>query len=441
MTRRTGGQILVDQLKIHGTSHVFCVPGESYLAVLDALHDADIRTIVCRQEGGAAYMAEAAGKITGAPGIVMVTRGPGATNASCGVHVASQDSTPLIMFVGQVARDMKEREAFQEIDYKAVFGSMAKGVAQIDRTDRIPEYIARAFSVATSGRPGPVVLALPEDTLWGTAQVPDLPPYTRVLTRPGAADLDTLRERLEASHNPFLLVGGSGWTPEALVQVQGFAERFDLPVGVSWRRLECFDQRHPNFAGHVGWGMHDDLRERVRNADLLLTLGARLGEATTEGYSVVESPRPRQQLIHVHADPSELGRVFQPAQAICASNAGMAHALASLQPTRAPVWGAHTRAANAAYRATLAPLPSPSAMSLDQAACHVNTVLPADACITVAPATTRSTHTATASSRALAARSRPRWAAWATACRRPSPPSWKTRSARWSATRATAASR
>ena len=382
---RNGGQILVQQLRHHGARRVFLVPGESYLPCIDALneHQDAIQAVVCRQESGAAYMAEAHGKLTGEPGICFVTRGPGATNASIGVHTAFQDSTPMILFVGQVGNDFYEREAFQEIDYRRMFGQMAKWVAQIDRTDRIPEYIARAFSVATSGRPGPVVLALPEDTLWGTAQVPDLPPYTRVLTRPGAADLDTLRERLEAAHNPFLLVGGSGWTAEALAQVQGFAERFDLPVGVSWRRLECFDQHHPNFAGHVGWGMHDDLRQRVRNADLLLTLGARLGEATTEGYSVVESPRPRQQLIHVHADPSELGRVFQPAQAICASNAGMAHALASVQPTRAPTWSAHTRAANAAYRATLAPLLSPSAMSLDQAACHVNTVLPAEACITV----------------------------------------------------------
>lgn len=382
---RNGGQILIQQLRNHGTRRIFLVPGESYLPCIDALneHQDAIQAVVCRQESGAAYMAEAHGKLTGQPGICFVTRGPGATNASIGVHTAFQDSTPMILFVGQVGNDFYEREAFQEIDYRRMFGQMAKWVAQIDRTDRIPEFIARAFTVATSGRPGPVVLALPEDTLWGTSQVADLPPYTRVVTQPGAADLATLQERLEAAHHPFLLVGGSGWTPEALAQVRGFAERFDLPVGVSWRRLECFDQRHPNFAGHVGWGMHDDLRQCVRNADLLLALGPRLGEATTEGYSLVESPRPRQQLIHVHADAGELGRVFQPAQAICASNAGMAAGLATLVPTRTPAWGTHTRAANAAYRATLAPLPSPSAMSLDRAACHVDRVLPAEACVTV----------------------------------------------------------
>jgi acetolactate synthase-1/2/3 large subunit len=382
---RNGGQILIQQLRNHGARRIFLVPGESYLPCIDALNDHRdaIEAVACRQESGAAYMAEAHGKLTGEPGICFVTRGPGATNASIGVHTAFQDSTPMILFVGQVGNDFYEREAFQEIDYRRMFGQMAKWVAQIDRTERIPEFIARAFTVATSGRPGPVVLALPEDTLWGTADVADLPHYTRVVTRPGTTDLTELRERLEAARNPFMLVGGSGWTPEALGHIRGFAERFDLPVGVSWRRLECFDQQHPNFAGHVGWGMPDGLRQRVRDADLLLAVGPRLGEATTEGYSVVESPRPRQALIHVHADPGELGRVFQPTQAICASNAGFAQALADLAPTRTLEWSAHTRAANADYLATLVPLPSPGAMNLDQAACHVNTVLPTDACITV----------------------------------------------------------
>lgn len=382
---RNGGQILIQQLRNHGARRIFLVPGESYLPCIDALNDHQdaLEAVACRQESGAAYMAEAHGKLTGEPGICFVTRGPGATNASIGVHTAFQDSSPMILFVGQVGNDFYEREAFQEIDYRRMFGQMAKWVAQIDRTDRIPEFIARAFTVATSGRPGPVVLALPEDTLWGTAEVADLPHYTRVVTRPGTADLTELRERLEAAHNPFMLVGGSGWTPEALAQVRGFAERFDLPVGVSWRRLECFDQQHPNFAGHVGWGMPNELRQRVRDADLLLAVGPRLGEATTEGYTVVESPRPRQALVHVHADPGELGRVFQPTQAICASNAGFAQALADLTPTRTPGWSAHTRAANADYLTTLVPLPSPGAMSLDRAACHVNTVLPSDACVTV----------------------------------------------------------
>ncbi len=382
---RNGGQILIQQLRNHGARRIFLVPGESYLPCIDALndHQGALEAVVCRQESGAAYMAEAHGKLTGEPGICFVTRGPGATNASIGVHTAFQDSTPMILFVGQVGNDFYEREAFQEIDYRRMFGQMTKWVAQIDRTERIPEFIARAFSVATSGRPGPVVLALPEDTLWGTAEVADLPHYTRVVTRPGRADLAELRKRLESATNPFMLVGGSGWTPEALAQVRSFAERFDLPVGVSWRRLECFDQQHPNFVGHVGWGMPNELRQRVRDADLLLTVGSRLGEATTEGYTVIESPRPRQSLIHVHADPDELGRVFQPTQAICASNVGFADALAELVPNRIPSWGAHTRAGNVDYLATLVPLPSPGTMNLDRAAYHVNTVLPTDACLTV----------------------------------------------------------
>jgi acetolactate synthase-1/2/3 large subunit len=382
---RNGGQILVQQLCNHGVRRVFLVPGESYLPCIDALYDhqEELQAIVCRQESGAAYMAEAHGKLTGEPGICFVTRGPGATNASIGVHTAFQDSTPLILFIGQVGNGFCEREAFQEIDYRRMFGQMAKWVAQIDRTERIPEFIARAFTVATSGRPGPVVLALPEDTLWGTAQVADLPRYQRVISRPAAQEIEQLRERLEAARNPFLLLGGSGWTPQALDQLRGFAEHFDLPVGVSWRRLECFDQRHPNFTGHVGWGMTPELRQFVRDADLLLAVGARLNEPTTEGYTLVECPQPRQQLIHVHPDPNELGRVFQATQGICASTVGFAEAVAELRPQRTPTWRQSTRVAHDNYLRSLQPLSSPNAMSLDQAACHVDAVLPADACITV----------------------------------------------------------
>lgn len=276
MTKRTGGQILVDQLKLHGTSHVFCVPGESYLAVLDALHDAAIRTIVCRQEGGAAYMAEAAGKITGRPGIVMVTRGPGATNGSCGVHVAAQDSTPLIMFVGQVARDMKEREAFQEIDYKAVFGSIAKWVVEIDRAERIPEIVSRAFHTATQGRPGPVVVALPEDMLTDEVEVPDAQPYAPVVMKPGQADMEALQRRLLAAERPIVLAGGSGWSAQGVGDLVRFAETFDLPVAVSFRRQMLFPADHPNFAGDLGIGPNPRLLERVKNADLVLLVGGRL---------------------------------------------------------------------------------------------------------------------------------------------------------------------
>lgn len=382
---RNGGQILMQQLRAQGVRRLFMVPGESYLPCIDALneHVGAIQAIVCRQESGAAYMAEAYGKLTGEPGICFVTRGPGATNASIGVHTAFQDSTPMILFVGQVGNDFYEREAFQEIDYRRMFGQMTKWVAQIDRTDRIPEYIARAFAVATSGRPGPVVLALPEDTLWGRAVVDDLPRYQRAISHPGPADMQRLKALLDAAERPFMLVGGSGWTPDAIGQISDFAQRFELPVGTAWRRLECFDQRHPNAAGHVGWGMTVELRQRIQDADLILAVGTRLGEATTLGYSLVESPRPRQQLVHVYPDSGELGRVFTPTQAIVASVGGFAQAAATLQPGHTRSRSAAVESAHAQYLASLEPLDFPGPMSLDAAAAHLGRTLPDDACLTV----------------------------------------------------------
>ncbi len=382
---RNGGQILMQQLRIHGARRVFMIPGESYLPCIDALneHAGVIEPIVCRQESGAAYMAEAYGKLTGEPGICFVTRGPGATNASIGVHTAFQDSTPMILFVGQVGNDFMEREAFQEIDYRRMFGPMAKWVAQIDRTDRIPEFIARAFAVATSGRPGPVVLALPEDTLWGRARVADLPRYTRTRIHPGAGDMARMKALLDQAERPFLLLGGHGWTREAIGDIAGFAERFELPVGTAWRRLECFDQRHPNAAGHLGWAMTPALRRRLREADLVLAVGTRMGEATTEGYTLIESPLPRQQLIHVYPDAAELGRVFSPTQAIVADPAGFAAAAAALAPGHAVPRGQAVHAAHAELRASWQPLPAAGPMSLDEAAAAANALLPADACVTV----------------------------------------------------------
>lgn len=383
--RRNGGQILMQQLRIHGARRLFMIPGESYLPCIDALneHRDAIEPIVCRQESGAAYMAEAYGKLTGEPGICFVTRGPGATNASIGVHTAFQDSTPMILFIGQVGNDFYEREAFQEIDYRRMFGQMAKWVAQIDRTDRIPEYIARAFTVATSGRPGPVVLALPEDTLWGTAEVDDLPRYQRVHSHPGGSDLAQMTALLEQAERPLMIVGGTGWSQDAMRDVAGFAERFQIPVGTAWRRLECFDQRHPNAAGHVGWAMTAELRQRVRDADLILAVGTRLGEATTEGYSVIESPMPRQKLIHVYPDASELGRVFTPAQAMVADVASFASAVAKLSPAAQPQRADWVERAHADYLASLEPLPSPGPLSLDAIAAIAGEQLPHDACITV----------------------------------------------------------
>ncbi|OZI64194.1 thiamine pyrophosphate-binding protein [Bordetella genomosp. 1] len=385
LTERNGGQILMQQLRIHGARRIFMIPGESYLPCIDALneHTGAIEPIVCRQESGAAYMAEAYGKLTGEPGICFVTRGPGATNASIGVHTAFQDSTPMILFVGQVGNDFIEREAFQEVDYRRMFGQMAKWVAQIDRTDRIPEFIARAFAVATSGRPGPVVLALPEDTLWGRATVADLPRYQRSHSHPGAGDLARMVDLLDQAERPFLLLGGSGWTPTAVDQIAGFAKRFELPVGTAWRRLECFDQRHPNAAGHVGWAMAPALRERILAADLVLAVGTRMGEATTEGYTLIESPRPRQQLIHVYPDANELGRVFAPTQGIVADVASFAAAAAQLKPGHAAPRGAAVAEARREYEETLRPLPSPGPMCLDEAASYVDAHLPENACVTV----------------------------------------------------------
>jgi acetolactate synthase I/II/III large subunit len=304
---RHGGQILVDQLKIHGTDLAFCVPGESYLPVLDALYESrdQIRLITCRHEGGAANMSEAYGKLTGTPGICLVTRGPGATNASIGVHTAFQDSTPMILFIGQVGNDFVEREAFQEIDYRRMFGQMAKWVAQIDRADRIPEYIARAFQVATSGRMGPVVLALPEDVLTAVVDVADARKYQKIEAMPETALFARCSSLLASAERPFVIVGGGGWDSAACADLQRFAETQNLPVGCAFRFQDLFDNRHPNYAGDVGIGINPKLAERIKNADVVLTIGARLGEMTTSGYSLFTAPIPKQKLIHVHSGAEE----------------------------------------------------------------------------------------------------------------------------------------
>ena len=299
---RSGGQILVDQLRIHGADMAFGVPGESYLAVLDALHDApEIRFLVCRQEGGAAMMADAYGKLTGRPGLCFVTRGPGATSASAGVHIAFQDSTPMILFIGQVARGQLDRDAFQEIDYRRMYGQLAKWVAQIDDPARLPEYVSRAYHTATAGRPGPVVLALPEDMLTERVAAEDAGPYRPVVAHPGPEQMAALRERLARAERPFVLLGGGGWTATACADIQAFAEASGLPVGAAFRCQDYFDNAHPNYVGDVGIGLNPKLGRRIRESDLLLVAGARLGEMTTGGYSLIDIPRPRQSLIHVHA--------------------------------------------------------------------------------------------------------------------------------------------
>ena len=326
---RHGGRILVDALVAQGVKIAFGVPGESYLPVLDGLHDVQqqLEFIVCRQEGGASYMAEACGKLTGEPGVLFVTRGPGATNGAIGVHTGFQDSTPMVVFIGQVGNEFAEREAFQEIDYRRMYGQMAKWVAQIDRVERIPEYVSRAFHTATSGRPGPVVLALPEDTLFAQAAVADVPRHHVVRPSPAASDLQQLKFLLEKSERPFVLVGGGGWDRETTQKLQKWAEAAGLPVGTSFRCQDLIDNRSPSYAGDVGIGINPKLAQRVREADLLLVIGARLGEMTTGGYTLVEAPVPKQTLVHVHAGAEELGRVYRPALAV---NSGMAHFVSEL---------------------------------------------------------------------------------------------------------------
>ena len=380
MSLRSGGQILVDQLTIHGASHVFCVPGESYLAVLDALHDAPIKTIVCRQEGGAAFMAEAHGKMTGKPGIVMVTRGPGATNASPGIHVASQDSTPLIMFVGQVARGMKEREAFQELDYKAVFGTMAKWVVEIDRAERIPEILSRAFHVATQGRPGPVVIALPEDMLTDVVDVPDAKAFSPAVMKPGAADMEAFQRRLLSAEQPIVLAGGSGWSPQGVLDLVRFAENFDLPVAVTFRRQMLFPADHPNFAGDLGIGPNPKLLARVKQADLVILLGGRMPEMPSQSYTLFDIPGGGERLVHIHPGAEELNRVYRTDLGILAAPLAFAAAAAQLPKPNNVNWAGIAKTAHGDYLAWSDPKPIRTAGAVQMSGImqHLIEAMPAD---------------------------------------------------------------
>lgn len=379
---RSGGQILIDQLRIHGVDRVFCVPGESYLAALDAFHDTpDIKLVVCRHEGGAAMMADAYGKLTGKPGICFVTRGPGATNASSGVHVARQDSTPLILLIGQVARGDRDREAFQEIDYRLMYGELAKWVAQIDDARRIPEYLSRAFYTATAGRPGPVVLALPEDMLSERTAAEDVAPFQRVETAPSDDRMTELRERLQRAQRPFVLLGGGGWNSAAKADMEAFAAANHLPVGCAFRCQDYFDNTHPCYVGDVGIAPNPKLAARVENADLLLAVGARLGEMTTSGYTLVKPPIPRQTLVHVHPGAEELGRVYQPALAIQASTPAFAAAARRLEPIADPAWKEATEQARRDYLGWIEPQTIPGRLQMGEVVGWLRERLPADAVI------------------------------------------------------------
>ena len=378
---RSGGQILVDQLRIHGADLAFCVPGESYLPVLDALHAnrEAIRLITCRHESGAANMAEAYGKLTGKPGICFVTRGPGATNASIGVHTAYQDSTPMILFIGQVGGDFVEREAFQEIDYRRMFGQMAKWVAQIDRADRVPEFVAHAYQVATSGRRGPVVLALPEDMLSTQATVADARAWQRVTTSPGDQALVRLSGLLQSAARPFVIVGGSGWDTQSCADLQHFIETQQLPVGCAFRFQDLFDNAHPNYAGDVGIGINPTLAARIKAADLVIAIGPRLGEMTTGGYGLIDAPIPVHKLVHIHAGAEELGRVYQADLMINASMPAMARALAALPRLTRAGLEPDVRAANADYQAWQAKKVTPGKVQMWEVMQHLESVLPQDA--------------------------------------------------------------
>jgi acetolactate synthase-1/2/3 large subunit len=382
LTPRTGGQILVDQLLAQGVERATCVPGESYLAVLDALHDAEIDLLVCRQEGGAAMMADAYGKLTGRPGICFVTRGPGAANASPGIHIAMQDSTPMIVFVGQVERGMRGREAFQELDYKEVFGGMAKWAVEIDDAARIPEIVARAFRVALQGRPGPVVVALPEDVLTDMATVADAPRVEPAEAAPGEAEMAKLAALLAEATRPILVLGGSGWSEEARDVMIGFSERFGMPVTTTFRRSALFPADHANYAGDLGVGPSPKLARRVKEADLVLLVGGRFSEQQSASYTLIDVPVPRQKLVHVYPDAGELGRVYQPALAIMATPRAFAGALARLPTPNRLAWSESTRGARAEYLDwTGKPRPLPGAFQLGEAMTYLRERLPQDAII------------------------------------------------------------
>ena len=379
---RTGGALVVEVLKAAGVTRVFCVPGESYLAVLDALYASGIAVTICRQEGGAAMMAEAWGKLTGQPGVCLVTRAPGATNAASGIHVASHDSTPLVVLVGQIETGFRERGAFQEIDYRQVFGGLAKWATEIDCAARIPELLGRAFTVATSGRPGPVVVGLPEDALLGTTEYGCVSPPAHVETLPGLTLMAELQKKLWAARAPVMILGGSCWTKAAVASVRRFAERFDLPVVCSFRRQGTFDHTHRNYAGDLGFGPNPMLIARLRAADLVLAVGTRLSEVPSQSYELFPVPETGRTLIHVHPDAGELGRVYRPTLAIQASPSGFAAALEGLQPPNQISWSEATWAAHADYVAwSKPPATNPGPVHLGPIMDYLNATLPADAII------------------------------------------------------------
>ena len=364
---RTVGQALVDQLVIQGVRHVFCVPGESYLPVLDALRDSGVTVTVCRHEGGAAMMADAIGRATGRPGVAMVTRGPGASNAMVGVHIAHEDSSPMILFVGQVDEGSRDRGAWQEMDLRATFGGVSKWVGELDHPGRVGEMMARAFSTAMSGRPGPVVLGLPRNVLAQSDRSADSRPVRPVEAGPDAAALAELQAMLAESRRPIVIAGGSRWDETSRAALHRFAERFALPVATSYRRGHLFDAEHPNYAGDLGLGASPKLVARVKAADLVLLVGGRLGQVPAQGYTLLDIPAPQTRLVHIHSDPDELGQLYQPTLAIPASPRRAAPALAALAPPTEIGWAGQAAAAHADYLAwSQVATPQPGGVNLGE---------------------------------------------------------------------------
>jgi len=381
---RSGGQVLVDQLRIHGVDTVFCVPGESYLTVIDALHDAqnEIKTVACRQEGGATNMAEAYGKLTGKPGVAMVTRGPGACNGSIGVHTAMQDSTPMVIFIGQVARDQEYREAFQEVDYHKFYGAICKEVVQIDSADRVPELVSQAFHVAASGRPGPVAVSIPEDMQRDMVDVGDARPFQTVRPEVGPKAMGAFRGHLASADRPLMILGGAGWSEQACSDIKAFAEANVIPVAASFRCQDLFDNMHANYVGELGTSASPKLAQRVKDADLLIVVGSRLGEMTSGGYSLVNLPVPQQKLVHIYMDSSEMGRIYEPDLAIVGSMESFAAAARDMEPVACGKWGDWMRQAHQDYLDNLEPSLEMSGVDMHEVMNILNAKLPDDAIIT-----------------------------------------------------------
>lgn len=378
---RHGGRIVVEHLIAEGVERVFTVPGESFLAILDGLYDSPIRNIVCRHEGAAAMMAEATGKLTGRPGVAIVTRGPGATNASAGVHVARQDSTPMVLLIGQIARDHRDREAFQEVDYRAMFAPLAKWVAEVDATDRLPEYLSRAFHTARSGRPGPVVLALPEDVLSAATEAPALPPTAPAFPEVSVETAVALRARLMAAKRPMILVGGSGWSQDAARELQAFAEAHRVPVAASFRRQDYLHNDSQAYAGDMGVGANPALVARFKASDTVLALGARITDIATGGFEDMDPASPGKSILHVHPDAGEIGKVFRADMAVVAPAPAVATALAALEASQ-QADGTWQSGARDDYEAWQTPAETPGELKLETVVRHLAETLPHDAILT-----------------------------------------------------------